>query len=114
LLQVLALTAIVGLLLAPMTPPAMAMPMQGAMSEHAIADSSAGAMDGMPCCPDKPALPDCGKECPFTALCGAIVLYVVPQTTLPFSPTLAAVVLPVDSSALISLAHAPPRKPPKA
>jgi hypothetical protein len=108
------LTAIVGLLLAPMTPPAMAMPMQGAMSEHVIADSSAGAMDEMPCCPGKPSLPDCGKDCPFMALCGAAAILDVPQTSVPLSLTLAAVILPGDASALVSLAHAPPRKPPKA
>ena len=110
----LALAAIVGFLLASMAPPAMAMPMQGAMNERAMADLSAGAMDDMPCCPDKPALPDCGKDCPFTALCGAAVLYVAPQTGLLVLATLAAVVLPGDSSPLVNLAHAPPRKPPKA
>jgi len=112
--QVLALTAIVGLLLAPMTPPVMAVPMQDAMGEHVMADSSAGAMDDMPCCPSKPSLPDCGKDCPFMALCGSAVFLGIPQTTVPLSLTLAAVVLPGNPSALVSLARAPPRKPPKA
>src|SRR5262249_54569288 len=37
--------------------------------EQMSADSKAGAMDDMPCCPGKPSLPDCDKDCPFTALC---------------------------------------------
>jgi hypothetical protein len=114
--RVLALVAIVGLLLAPMTRLVMAMPMgmQAAAGEQMAADSDAGTMDDMPCCPGKPSLPDCDKDCPFTALCGAVVILDVPQTSLPLSLTLAAVILPGDPSALVSLAHAPPRKPPKA
>jgi hypothetical protein len=114
--RVLALVAIVGLLLAPMTRLVMAMPMdmQAAAGEQMAADSNAGAMDDMPCCPGKPSLPDCDKDCPFTALCSAVVLLGAPQTSLPLPLTLAAIVLPGDPSALVSLARAPPRKPPKA
>jgi hypothetical protein len=114
--RVLALTAIVGLLLAPVTRLVMAIPvdMQAATSEQMSGDSKAGAMDDMPCCPGKPSLPDCDKDCPFTALCSAVVLLGVSQSGLPLPPTLAAVILPGDPSALVSLAHAPPRKPPKA
>jgi hypothetical protein len=68
----------------------------------------------MPCCPGKPSLPDCGKDCPFMALCGAIVLHGVSHGGLIVPLTLAAVILPGDPSALVSHAHAPPRKPPKA
>jgi hypothetical protein len=115
--RVVALAAIAGLLLAPMTRLVMAMPMggmQAAASEQMAADSNASAMDDMPCCPGKPSLPDCEKDCPFTALCSAVVLLGAPQTSLPLPLTLAAIVLPGDPSALVSLARAPPRKPPKA
>lgn len=117
--RVLASLAIVCILLAPMTRLVMAMPvgimgMPAAASEQMAADSGAGAMDDMPCCPGKPSLPDCDKDCPFTALCGAVVILDVQQTSLPLSLTLAAVIFPGDPSALVSLAHAPPRKPPKA
>ncbi len=114
--RIVALAAVVGLLLAPMTRLVMAMPMgmPAAASEQMAADSNASATDEMPCCPGKPSLPDCDKDCPFTALCSAVMLLNVPQTSLPLSLTLAAVILPGDPSALVSLAHAPPRKPPKA
>ena len=113
--RIVAVAAIVGLLLAPMTRLVMAMPMgmPAAASEQMASDSNASAMDEMPCCPGKPSLPDCDKDCPFTALCSAVMLLNVPQTSLPLSLTLAAVILPGDPSALVSLAHAPPRKPPK-
>jgi hypothetical protein len=114
--RIFAVVAIAGLLLAPMTRLVMAMPMgmQAAASEQMAADSNAGAMDDMPCCPGKPSLPDCDEDCPFTALCSAVVLLGAPQTSLPLPLTLVAIVLPGDPSALVSLAHAPPRKPPKA
>jgi hypothetical protein len=94
----------------------MAMPlaMQNAMSAAMMADSLAGAPEDMPCCPDKPSLPDCDKDCPFAALCGAVVLHGVSQTSLVLPPTLIELLLPGDPAALVSLAHAPPRKPPKA
>ena len=111
-----ALAAILGLVLTPMTRPVMAMPMtiQTAAGEQAATDRMAGTPEDMPCCPSKPSLPDCEKDCPFPALCNAVAIHGVSQTSLPLPLTLAAVILPGDPSALVSLAHAPPRKPPKA
>jgi hypothetical protein len=114
--RILLVLAVLGLVLAPMARPAMAVSvsMQDAMSNQVVADSEVGATDDMPCCPGKPSLPDCSKDCPFMALCGAIVLHGVSQNSLIAPLTLVAVMLPGDPSALVSLAHAPPRKPPKA
>jgi hypothetical protein len=114
--RILVLAAVVGVVSAPVARPAMAVPetMQGAMSEQMAADSEVGVSDDMPCCPGKPSLPDCGKDCPFMALCGAIVLHGVSHGSLIVPLALVSVILPGDQSALVSLAHAPPRKPPKA
>jgi hypothetical protein len=118
--RILLVAAVLGLVLAPMARPAIsgdimavAAAMPG-MSEQMVADSEVGATDDMPCCPGKPSLPDCSKDCPFMALCGAIVLHGVSLNGLIAPLTLVAVILPGDPSALVSLAHAPPRKPPKA
>jgi hypothetical protein len=67
----------------------------------------------MPCCPDKIPVPDCGKDCPLMALCGAALLQFVPQMALIVPGTLIGIVFPGDYSALASVARAPPRKPPK-
>jgi hypothetical protein len=112
-----ALLAIVGLILAPLAQPAMAMPfeMQGGISQHAAADAEMGmAMaDNMPCCPDK--TPDCGKDCPLMALCMVGVLQAAPHGPALFVPlTLASVILPSDDAGRSGLAQAPPPRPPKA
>jgi hypothetical protein len=114
--RILVVAAILGIVSAPVARTAMAIPVAApaAMSEQAAADLQVGATDDMPCCPGKPSLPDCDKDCPFTALCGAIVLHGVSQNGLIVPPMLVAVIWPGDPSALVSLAHAPPRKPPKA
>jgi hypothetical protein len=108
----LALFAISGFALAPMVRPAMAM----SVAKHAsmIMDAASMApstMDDMPCCPGKPA--DCGKDCPFMALCGGMPLQGVSQTSLIIPLTLLSVIFPTGESGLASVAQPPPRKPPK-
>ena len=117
-LAVLAVLAIAGLVLAPITRPAMAMSV--ATDMHAsIGDAMAAgpaiadAADEMPCCPSKPALPDCSKDCPLMALCGTAPLHFVSQTGLIVPVTFISIVFPRDHSALVSIARAPPRRPPK-
>jgi hypothetical protein len=112
----LAASAILGLVLAPIARPVMAMPMDmhESMGEPTAADAVATTMpDDMPCCPDKTTVPDCGKDCPLMALCGATLLQFVPQVALIVPGTLIGIVFPGDYSALASVARAPPRKPPK-
>src|ERR1700751_1615525 len=105
--RILVVSAILGVISAPLARPAMAVPqtMPGAMSEQMAADSEVAVTDDMPCCPGKPSLPDCGKDCPFMALCGAIVLHGVSPSSLIVPLTRVAIILPGDPSALVSLAH---------
>jgi hypothetical protein len=114
--HVFALLAVLGLALAPIVRPAMAMsaPMHASMGEPmAVASMAPSASDDMPCCPGKPSLPDCGKDCPFMALCGAMPLQGVSQSSLIVPLTLVSIILPGYQSALASVAQPPPRKRPK-
>jgi hypothetical protein len=113
--QLLALLAIVSLVLAPFVRPAMAMPMAMASMDDAMApDSDASvASNDMPCCPSQPSLPDCSKDCPLMALCVTGPLHFASQTVLIIPLVVAGVVSPSDPPDLVSVAYAPPRKPPK-
>lgn len=62
--RLLAILAIAGLLTAPMATPSRA----AAADDMSMATTS--EMAAMPCCPDeKPAVPDCSKDCPLAVLC---------------------------------------------
>jgi hypothetical protein len=115
--RVLAVLAIVGLALAPVVRPAMAVPvskdMHAAMSGSAVDTGIADAAADMPCCPSKPALPDCSKDCPLMALCVTAPVQCVSQTGLTVPLTFVTVVFSSAHSDLVSIAQAPPRKPPK-
>jgi hypothetical protein len=88
--------------------------MDASMGNAMAADSAiADAADDMPCCPGKPALPDCSKDCPLMALCITAPLYFVSQTSLIVPLTFASIIFPRDNSDLVSIAQAPPRRPPK-
>ena len=64
--RLLPILAIVGLVAGPLTTPVSAAAMA------AVSDMPTAAMpDDMPCCPDKPAVPDCQKICPLMATCMA-------------------------------------------
>ena len=84
--RILAVLAIVGLALAPVVQPAMAVQvskdMHAAMSGSAVDAVIADVADDMPCCPSKPTLPDCGKDCPLMALCVTAPIHFVSQTGL--------------------------------
>src|SRR6476660_8125617 len=114
----LALLAIGGLALAPMARSAMALPMTMEVNTSggdpmAVGSVVAGAMDDMPCCPGKPSLPDCSKDCPLMALCVTAPVHFVSQTGLTVPLTFVTVVFPGARSDLVSIAQVPPRKPPK-
>jgi hypothetical protein len=117
--RLLSVLAILGLVLAPLTAPAVA----GGIAPVAMADAgmdmaSVGgemAMADMPCCPpEKPIMPDCQKACPLATLCLAkIVQGIVPVSTVParFSIVLA---LPRGNDAKPdTLAPAPIPRPPQ-
>jgi len=110
------LLAIGGLALAPMVRPAMAMSAakHASMGELMVTASMApSTMDDMPCCLGKPSPADCGKDCPFIALCSAMPFQVVSQTSLIVPLALLRIIFPTDQSGLASVARPPPRKPPK-
>jgi hypothetical protein len=115
--RILAVLAIVGLALGPVVRPAMAVPvskdMQAAMSGSAVDTVIADAAADMPCCPGKPALADCSKDCPLMALCVTAPVHFVSQTGLTVPLTFVTVVFPGAHSDLVGIAQAPPRKPPK-
>jgi hypothetical protein len=115
--RILAVLAIVGLALAPVVRPAMAAPMSkdmhAIMSGSAVDTAIADAAADMPCCPSKSALPDCTKDCPLMALCVTAPIHFVSQTGLTVPLTFVTVVFPGAHSDLVSIAQAPPRKPPK-
>src|SRR5215831_8381350 len=115
--RILAVLAIVGLALAPVVRPAMAVPvskgMHAAMSGSTADSVAADAADDMPCCPSKPALPDCSKDCPLMALCVTAPIHFASQMGLTVPLTFVTVVFPGAYSDLVSIAQAPPRKPPK-
>jgi hypothetical protein len=115
--HLLALLATVGLMLAPIARSAAAMPAAGSMSmgAHSVMadESSTDAAEDMPCCPGEPSIPDCGKDCPFMALCVSAPLNVVPLASFTVPRAFVGVVFPDNHSDLTSLALAPPEKPPK-
>jgi hypothetical protein len=116
--RVLAVLAVAGLVVAPITRPVMAMSvptdMPASMGDAMAPDSVvADAADDMPCCPGKPTLPDCSKDCPLVALCVTAPLYFVSQTSLVAPVTFVSIVFSRDQSDLVSVAQTPPRRPPK-
>jgi len=115
--HLLTILAIAGLVLSPIARPVMAMPtdIRPSMGDHmAMTDAGAAAMPAnMPCCPDKSPCPDCGKDCPFVALCAATTLDYVRLVSLFVPQRLASVIVPSNEADLGSLAQAPPTRPPK-
>lgn len=88
----------------------------GGSAVAAVSDISMAAMpDGMRCCPDeKPAVPDCQKTCPLTAMCGQDLLH---------CPTLSKVALVLQGTGDAIRPHSdawgeartiePPARPPR-
>ena len=117
--RVLAAFVIAGLALAPMARTVMAVPMsidmEASTGDPTAADLvAAAAPNDMPCCPDKPSLPDCSKDCPLMALCVTAPLHFASQAGLTIPLTIVSIVIPGDLPDLVSVTYAPPRKPPKA
>jgi hypothetical protein len=80
-----------------------------------IAPASTHMPEGMPCCPDTPAKPDCMKDCPFVAVCAGMAFPVLGAGAAPFPPIgVFAVIGPHDDAKLHGLAQGPPARPPKA
>jgi hypothetical protein len=117
--RLLAALALLGLVLAPLTRSAMADAGSSAPQSHheMTADMSADAAampEGMPCCPDSPPMPDCGKHC-LMAMCAASVMSTLPASTSQFLPNVVSHKLAVHQDpALSGVPITPPPKPPRA
>ncbi len=115
--HLLAALALLGLVLGPMAAPTMAMPISTDMAASAVTDMKADMKmsDGLPCCPDSPAKPDCQKVCPFMAVCAGLVFPgLASGATLAVPTALLAVIAPRDDAKRNGLGQAPPPRPPKA
>ncbi len=117
--RLLSILAIVGIVLAPFTAPAVAggmvVPMATADTGMDMA-SMGDAMADMPCCPpEKPVMPDCQKACPLATLCLAkIVQGIVPVNAVPARFGLAQALIPGNDANPDTLAPIPPPRPPQA
>ncbi|PVE24331.1 hypothetical protein DC522_10690 [Microvirga sp. KLBC 81] len=115
--RLLSVIAIVGLVLAPFTAPAvaggMAAPMH--MTDMTSLDGDM-AMTDMPCCPpEQPTVPDCQKACPLATLCLAkIVQGIMPIGAVPARLSVARALLPGNDASLDTLDPIPPPRPPQA
>ena len=115
-----ALIVIAGLVLAPVLlsigATAMQMP-AGMLSAHSgMAMSSDMAMPSdLECCPKKGShVPDCGKDCPFMALCMGIGLQQGDRVASLCAPmALMSTMIPGNQRDLDGLAQPPPTRPPK-
>lgn len=112
--RLLSILAIVGLLTAPMANPSNAAAMDDAST--AVMTEMASMPDGMPCCPDQPAFPDCSKSCLMAVLCMAKCFPGTPaaSATIPTRTAVAAVKVPWDDIWQDLLPDPPPPKPPRA
>lgn len=119
--RLLGIVAILGLMLASFTVPAVA---GGTIAPTARASgwidpsfpTDDATMAEVPCCvPAQPSMPECPKGCPLAALCHAKILQdlstigVVVRWSSP-----AHALVPRDDAALDTLAQAPPSRPPQA
>lgn len=116
----LAAVALLGLVLAPLSGPAMAVVgVAKAAGLHATADgqsaqSGAAMPDAMPCCPDETPMPDCSKHCQM-AMCAAGVLLSVPAPSwTSFPPAASHKLAGRQDRKLSGVAPAPPPRPPRA
>ena len=103
-----AVLAIAGLILTPIAAPATAMATDASMADHMAMPAD------MPCCPDQVPMPDCGKDCPFMAVCATQFLSTMPQGTgFLIPPTHASLVVASNDVGPGGLKQRPPPRPPK-
>lgn len=115
LLRLVTLSALIGMLIAPMSTSAAEIAMVD-MSAAAGLDTMAGMPDDMPCCPDEQSIKSsCDQSCPFVIICSTPA----PLAVLRASWTVAALAwapLEYDSQRFDrfhSLEEEPPARPPK-
>jgi hypothetical protein len=115
--RLLSVLAILGLVLAPFTAPAVA----GGMAVPAAVTDTASlgddiAMAEMPCCPaKKPAVPDCQTACPLATLCLAkVVQGILPAGAVAAQFSFVLTLIPGNDANPDTLAPIPPPRPPQA
>jgi hypothetical protein len=110
--RLLAVFAIVGLVIAPLTARANAGGM-ASMAMTSMSDDAAGMADDMPCCPDKSVPVDC-DQCPLMALCAATTLQaLLPAGIAEIQPVTLRMLLPGSDPEVESVGYSPPPKPPR-
>jgi hypothetical protein len=113
--RLLSILAIIGLAVAPIARPAMAIPAPmhtGVASDQAMVDEAAMPED-MPCCPKESPIPDCDRDCPLMAMCATQFLCNAVQglgLAIPLGP--AGIFFPRNDSHVAGLSQAPPPRPP--
>jgi len=119
--RMLSILAIIGLVLAPFTVPAVAdglfAPIASAASSNGVMPVSQGVVvTGEPCCiPARPFIPESPKACPLAAMCHAkIVEGVSIARTLVRWSSPAQVSMPGNDATPDTLPQAPPSRPPQA
>jgi hypothetical protein len=91
-----------------------AMPADAAMSSGMAMPADMVMPADMECCPKKTSqMPDCGKDCPFMALCMGIGLLSDRVAGLHAPLALVSTMIPASQRDLDGLAQAPPIRPPK-
>jgi hypothetical protein len=119
--------AILGLILAPLARPAMAMDVATPSMDQTMSDSTvSAATPDMPCCPDgmaaqadmskpDPTKSGCGKDCPLMAACMAQSMVGFSEgPTIWFPLSIAQIVFPENDPDIGSLTRAPSPRPPNA
>lgn len=112
LCRLLAVLAVVGLIIAPLTARAHVDGI-GSMAMMSVSDGAAAMSDDMPCCPDKSAPADC-DQCPLMALCAATTLQAPLQVGIAeISPVTLRMLLPGSDPEVDSVVYSPPPRPPR-
>ena len=115
--RLLAILAIVGLALAPVARPALAMPaaqVPAAFDQPMVGHAAMAMPEDMPCCPQKSPTPDCGRDCLFMVMCATQFLCNAVQAACFVIPLgLASVVFPGNDTDVAGLSQGPPPRPPK-
>jgi hypothetical protein len=120
--RILMSLAVLGLVLAPMARPAMALPagQSGGMDHQAMmsgmADHEMTMPESMPCCPDEAPVPmsDCGKLCAMM-MCAFSLSPTLPSAAwIPVLQATATELLADGGSPMSGRVPAPPPRPPKA
>jgi hypothetical protein len=106
--KLLAAIALLGLLLSPFAPGALAMSMPA--SDITVSTMTGGAM---PCCPDEAPGKNCAKTCPLMAMCANQALPAQLGFTVQVLRTQATKLVALDDAPLNDRADDPPPRPPK-